>query len=201
MDENLSRKPNQLIKESSPYLLQHAYNPVNWYPWGEEALQRALAEDKPIFLSVGYSSCHWCHVMAHESFENEEIAEIMNENFVSIKVDREERPDIDDIYQRACQLTTGTGGWPLSVFLTPTQKPYYVGTYFPVTNRHGLPSFGTILIKLSDVYKNRKNEVISSTEEFMQALKETSMDVSAQEWGTLEKSMLDEASSNSPSYG
>ena len=139
--------------------------------------------------------------MAHESFENDEIAKIMNENFVSIKVDREERPDIDDIYQRACQLTTGTGGWPLSVFLTPTQKPYYVGTYFPVTNRHGLPSFGTILIKLADVYKNRKNEVISSTEEFMQALKDTSMDVSAHEGETLEKSMLDEASSNSPSYG
>ena len=193
MDENLSRKPNQLIKETSPYLLQHAYNPVNWYPWGEEALQTALTEDKPIFLSVGYSSCHWCHVMAHESFENDEIAKIMNENFVSIKVDREERPDIDDIYQRACQLTTGTGGWPLSVFLTPTQKPYYVGTYFPVTNRHGLPSFGTILIKLADVYKNRKNEVISSTEEFMQALKDTSMDVSAHEGETLEKSMLDEA--------
>ena len=130
--------------------------------------------------------------MAHESFENEEIAKIMNENFVSIKVDREERPDIDDIYQRACQLTTGTGGWPLSVFLTPTQKPYYVGTYFPVTNRHGLPSFDTILTKLADVYKNRKNEVISSTEEFMQALKDTSMDVSAHEGETLEKSMLDE---------
>ncbi|HEX9319322.1 MAG TPA: thioredoxin domain-containing protein, partial [Nitrososphaeraceae archaeon] len=118
MNENQLRKPNRLIKETSPYLLQHAYNPVDWYPWGDEALQRSSSEDKPIFLSIGYSSCHWCHVMAHESFENEEIAKIMNEHFVNIKLDREERPDLDDIYQRACQLTSGTGGWPLSVFLT-----------------------------------------------------------------------------------
>ena len=117
MDENLLRKPNQLIKETSPYLLQHAYNPVNWYPWGEEALQTALTEDKPIFLSVGYSSCHWCHVMAHESFENDEIAKIMNENFVSIKVDREERPDIDDIYQKS--LPTHYWNWRMATFSFP----------------------------------------------------------------------------------
>ena len=142
---NSQTKANKLINESSPYLLQHAYNPVNWYPWGEEALQRAQNEDKPIFLSIGYSACHWCHVMAHESFEDETIARIMNENFINIKVDREERPDIDDIYQRICQLSVGTGGWPLSVFLTSDQKPFYVGTYIPKHSRYGIPGFGTIL--------------------------------------------------------
>ena len=112
---------NALIDETSPYLLQHAHNPVNWYPWTKIALDKAISENKPIFLSIGYSSCHWCHVMEHESFENEEIAKIMNENFISIKVDREERPDLDDIYQKVCQMVTGQGGWPLSVFLTPNQ--------------------------------------------------------------------------------
>lgn len=193
MNENQPRKPNRLINETSPYLLQHAYNPVDWYPWGDEALLRARSEDKPIFLSVGYSSCHWCHVMAHESFENEEIAKIMNENFVNIKLDREERPDLDDIYQRACQLTSGTGGWPLSVFLTPTQKPFYVGTYFPASSRQGMPGFGTILLKLADAYKTKKDQVLSSTEEFMQALKETSVDITAQEAERLEKSTIEEA--------
>jgi uncharacterized protein len=193
LNENQLRKPNRLIKETSPYLLQHAYNPVDWYPWGDEALQRASSEDKPIFLSIGYSSCHWCHVMAHESFENEEIAKIMNEHFVNIKLDREERPDLDDIYQRACQLTSGTGGWPLSIFLTPSQKPFYVGTYFPASSRQGMPGFATILLKLADAYKTKKDQVLSSTEEFMQALKETSMDITAQEAERLEKSMLEEA--------
>jgi len=126
---------NKLGNESSPYLLQHAQNPVDWYAWNEEALGRAKKENKPIFLSVGYSSCHWCHVMAHESFEDEETAKIMNENFVNIKVDREERPDLDDIYQKVCQMSTGQGGWPLSVFLTPDQRPFYDGTYFPALIR------------------------------------------------------------------
>ena len=160
MDDNHSsglKKPNRLINETSPYLLQHAYNPVDWYGWNQEALERSKKENKPIFLSIGYSSCHWCHVMAHESFEDNDIAKIMNENFINIKVDREERPDIDDIYQRACQVYTGTGGWPLSAFLTPDQKPFYIGTYFPSENRHGLPGFGTILSRLSDGYKNRRN--------------------------------------------
>jgi uncharacterized protein len=184
--------PNKLINETSPYLLQHAYNPVEWHGWNQEALERSKKEDKPIFLSIGYSSCHWCHVMAHESFEDDEIAKIMNENFINIKVDREERPDIDDIYQRACQMYTGTGGWPLSVFLTPDQRPFYIGTYFPKENRHGLPGFGTILTKLADGYKNRRNEVISSSQEFVTALRESSTDITSDE-SELEKTILNEA--------
>ena len=129
--EKKTPNPNSLIKEKSPYLLQHAYNPVNWHPWNKEALQCAKVEDKPIFLSIGYSTCHWCHVMARESFESEPTASILNENFICIKVDREERPDLDEIYMKAVQMMTGTGGWPLSVFLTPDKKPFYGGTYFP----------------------------------------------------------------------
>ena len=132
---------NRLSQETSPYLQQHAHNPVDWYPWGAEALERARLEDKPIFLSIGYSTCHWCHVMAHESFENEAIAAIMNEHFVNIKVDREERPDLDETYMNAVQLLTGRGGWPLSVFLTPDLKPFYGGTYFPPEDRGGMPGF------------------------------------------------------------
>ncbi|MEA3240522.1 MAG: thioredoxin domain-containing protein, partial [Pseudomonadota bacterium] len=130
---------NRLINEKSPYLLQHADNPVDWYPWGAEALQKAREEDKPIFLSVGYSTCHWCHVMAHESFENEEVASLLNQWFVPIKVDREERPDIDQIYMVACQALTGRGGWPLSVFMTADGKPFFAGTYFPRYSRMGMP--------------------------------------------------------------
>jgi uncharacterized protein YyaL (SSP411 family) len=170
-------KPNRLINESSPYLLQHAHNPVDWYAWGDEALQRAIKEDKPIFISIGYSACHWCHVMAHESFEDEGIARLMNEKFINIKVDREERSDLDDIYQRVAQLATGNGGWPLSVFLTPDQKPFYVGTYFPKDSRYGMPGFGTILIQLSEAYKNRKQEIQSATAEFMNALTNSVQDI------------------------
>ena len=170
-------KPNRLINESSPYLLQHAHNPVDWYAWGDVALQRAIKEDKPIFISIGYSACHWCHVMAHESFEDEGIARLMNEKFINIKVDREERPDLDDIYQRVAQLATGNGGWPLSVFLTPDQKPFYVGTYFPKDSRYGMPGFGTILIQLSEAYKNRKQEIQSATAEFMNALTSSAQDI------------------------
>lgn len=170
-------KPNRLINESSPYLLQHAHNPVDWYAWGDEALQRAIKEDKPIFISIGYSACHWCHVMAHESFEDEGIARLMNEKFINIKVDREERSDLDDIYQRVAQLATGNGGWPLSVFLTPDQKPFYVGTYFPKDSRYGMPGFGTILIQLSEAYKNRKQEIQSATAEFMNALTNSVLDI------------------------
>src|SRR5512143_3360491 len=122
---------NRLASSSSPYLLQHADNPVDWYPWGPEALEKAKREDKPILLSIGYSACHWCHVMEHESFEDEETARLMNENFINIKVDREERPDLDAIYMAALQLTTGSGGWPMTIFLTPDQVPFYCGTYFP----------------------------------------------------------------------
>jgi uncharacterized protein YyaL (SSP411 family) len=193
-----SSKPNRLAMETSPYLLQHADNPVDWYPWSEEALQKARQEDKPVFLSIGYSACHWCHVMAHESFEDEETAKIMNENFINIKVDREERPDLDDIYQRACQLATGTGGWPLSVFLTPDQKPFYVGTYFPKDGNHyGLPGFRTILLQLADAYKNKKQDIQTASSEFIVALSQMAKDVVARSEVTdntsLERSILDEA--------
>ena len=132
---------NHLKGQASPYLLQHADNPVEWYPWGEEAFAKAKREDKPVFLSVGYSTCHWCHVMAHESFENEEIAGILNRYFVSVKVDREERPDIDSVYMAVCQAFTGNGGWPMSVFMTAQQKPFFAGTYFPPAARYGRMGF------------------------------------------------------------
>ena len=144
---------NRLARETSTYLLQHAENPVDWYPWGPEALGRARAENKPIFLSVGYSACHWCHVMEHDSFENADIAGFMNANFVNIKVDREERPDIDDVYQRACQMATGTGGWPLSVFLTPEQEPFHVGTFYPSSDSYGRPGFGSVLRQMSQAWR------------------------------------------------
>ncbi|HEX7274634.1 MAG TPA: thioredoxin domain-containing protein [Nitrososphaeraceae archaeon] len=191
--QNGGNKPNSLVNETSPYLLQHAYNPVEWYSWNDEALERSKNEDKPIFLSVGYSSCHWCHVMAHESFEDNDIAKIMNDNYINIKVDREERPDIDDIYQRACQMYTGTGGWPLSAFLTPDQRPFYIGTYFPKESRHGLPGFGTILLRLADGYKNRRNEVDSSSQEFVTALRESSTDIVTDAETKLENTTINEA--------
>src|SRR5687768_6986886 len=136
---------NRLANETSPYLLQHGDNPVDWYPWGPEALERARAEDRPILLSIGYAACHWCHVMAHESFEDEATAAVMNERFINIKVDREERPDIDGIYMQAVQAMTGHGGWPMTVFLTPAGEPFYGGTYFPPEDRHGMPSFQKVL--------------------------------------------------------
>lgn len=150
---------NRLQHETSPYLLQHKDNPVDWYPWGEEALAQAKATDKPILLSVGYSSCHWCHVMAHESFEDETIAKMMNELFVNIKVDREERPDVDDIYMLAVQAITGRGGWPMTVFLLPDGRPFYGGTYFPPENRYGMPGFKQVLTNLHDAYHNRRADV------------------------------------------
>ncbi|HEU0027366.1 MAG TPA: thioredoxin domain-containing protein [Ktedonobacterales bacterium] len=150
---------NQLIHESSPYLLQHAHNPVDWYPWGEEALTRARAEDKPILLSVGYSACHWCHVMAHESFENEATAALMNENFVNIKVDREERPDIDALYMEATIRMTGGGGWPMTAFLTPDGAPFFTGTYFPPVDRYGAPGFPRLLERVAGWYRERRDEV------------------------------------------
>lgn len=160
------RYTNRLIHETSPYLLQHAHNPVDWYPWGEEALDRARQEDKPILLSVGYSACHWCHVMAHESFENERIAAIMNLNYICIKVDREERPDIDALYMDAVQALTQRGGWPMTVFLRPDGLPFYAGTYFPPEDRHGIPGFPSILLRLAQFYKTRREEVDAQAEEF-----------------------------------
>ncbi len=153
------RQPNRLIDETSPYLLQHAYNPVHWYAWSEEALEAARAQDKPIFLSVGYSACHWCHVMERESFENEATSALMNELFVNIKVDREERPDLDAIYMEAVQAMTGQGGWPMSVFLTPDGQPFYGGTYFPPEPRHGMPSFRQVLQSVSVAYRDRREQV------------------------------------------
>ena len=159
--------PNRLIHESSPYLRQHANNPVDWYPWGGEALERAVREDRPILLSVGYSACHWCHVMERESFEDPSIAALMNEHFVSIKVDREERPDIDSIYMGAVQAMTGQGGWPMTVFLTPDGKPFYGGTYFPPEERGGLPSFPRVLRTMVDVYRNRRGDVVNTTNQLI----------------------------------
>ena len=150
--------PNRLADETSPYLLQHAWNPVDWYPWGPEALARARAEDKPILLSVGYAACHWCHVMAHESFEDAETAALMNEHFVCVKVDREERPDLDGIYMDAVQAMTGQGGWPMTVFLTPEGGPFYAGTYYPKLDRPGLPSFRKVLLAVADAWAGRRED-------------------------------------------
>jgi len=153
---------NNLINETSPYLLQHAHNPVDWYPWGSEALERSRSEDKPILLSIGYSACHWCHVMEHESFENEQIAQLMNDNFVCIKVDREERPDLDAIYMNAVQMMTGHGGWPMTMFLTPDLKPFYGGTYYPPEDRRGMAGFPRVLTAIAESYKQRRAEIESS---------------------------------------
>ena len=150
---------NRLINETSPYLLQHSHNPVDWYPWGDEALAQAKKEDKPILLSIGYSACHWCHVMEHESFENKEIAKLMNDNFVSIKVDREERPDLDSIYMQAVVAMTGRGGWPMTVFLTPEGRPFYSGTYFPPEDRHGMPGFPRVLTSLAEAFRSRRSDI------------------------------------------
>ncbi|HET7341618.1 MAG TPA: thioredoxin domain-containing protein [Methylomirabilota bacterium] len=161
---------NRLAKETSPYLLQHAHNPVDWYPWGEEAFARARAEDKPVLLSVGYSACHWCHVMERESFENPQIAGLMNAGFVSVKVDREERPDVDHIYMQAVQSMTGHGGWPMTVFLTPDGTPFYGGTYFPPQDSHGLPGFPNLLAAISDAWRSRRGEVERSGRELAASL-------------------------------
>ena len=153
--------PNRLADETSPYLLQHANNPVDWYPWGEAALETAKAQQKPIFLSIGYSACHWCHVMEHESFESESIATTLNENFISIKVDREERPDLDHIYMTAVQMLTGRGGWPMSVFLTPELRPFFGGTYWPPTQQRGMPGFDQVLTAVLDAWQNRREQAIA----------------------------------------
>jgi len=162
---------NHLANETSPYLLQHADNPVDWFPWGEEALRKAKAEDKPVFLSIGYSACHWCHVMAHESFEDEGVAAILNERYVSIKVDREERPDLDRIYMNAVQALTGRGGWPMSVFLTPEGQPFYGGTYFPPSPRYGMPAFSDVLLAVSDAWQNRRQELLDGSDQLVAAIK------------------------------
>ena len=169
--------PNRLINETSPYLLQHAHNPVNWYPWGPEALERAKAEDKPILLSIGYSACHWCHVMERESFEDVQVAEIMDESFVCIKVDREERPDLDSIYMSAVQAIAGQGGWPMTVFLTPNGEPFYGGTYFPPEDRHGLPAFPKVVQAMARAYRQDRGDVVRTSTQLLQRMQQVSMTV------------------------
>ncbi len=168
--QHSDRPANRLIRETSPYLLQHAYNPVDWYAWGPEALERARREDKPILISIGYSSCHWCHVMAHESFEDARIAALMNELFVCIKVDREERPDLDHIYMTAVQMLSGHGGWPLTMFLTPAGEPFFGGTYFPPVDRHGMPAFPRVLQGVAQAYREKRDQVRESVEQLRSGL-------------------------------
>src|SRR2546428_8625630 len=158
------RRANRLAGETSPYLLQHANNPVDWYPWGPEALAKARAEDKPIFLSIGYAACHWCHVMERESFEDEATAADLREGFVAIKVDREERPDLDQVYMTAVQAMTGSGGWPMSVFLLPSGEPFYGGTYFPPEDRYGRPGFPRVLLSVAKAYREKREEIAGSAE-------------------------------------
>lgn len=164
---------NQLKNTTSPYLLQHSENPVNWYPWCNEAFEKAKSEDKPVFLSIGYSTCHWCHVMAHESFENEKTAEILNQYFISIKVDREERPDIDSVYMSVCQAFTGSGGWPMSIFMTWDKKPFFAGTYFPPNSHYGIPGFPDLLQAITNQWNNNRNELLASAEQIITHLKST----------------------------
>src|ERR671912_2567419 len=166
--------PNRLAEETSPYLLQHAGNPVDWYPWGEEALTRAREEDKPILLSIGYAACHWCHVMEHESFEDASTAALMNEHFVSVKVDREERPDLDAVYMDAVVALTGQGGWPMTVFLTPAGEPFSGGTYYPPEPRHGMPSFRQVLEAIAEAWRERRGDVSQSAAQLVEAVRRSS---------------------------
>jgi uncharacterized protein YyaL (SSP411 family) len=183
--------PNRLADETSPYLVQHAENPVDWYPWGPEALARASREDKPILLSIGYAACHWCHVMAHESFEDAATARLMNELFINIKVDREERPDLDSIYMQATQAMTGHGGWPMTVFLTPETVPFYTGTYFPPEDRHGMPSFRRVLHAVADAYRSRRGGVEETAAKMRELYASTTMP--ARSTGALTATTLDRA--------
>ncbi|MGA9098071.1 MAG: thioredoxin domain-containing protein [Methanotrichaceae archaeon] len=185
-----SRKPNHLISEKSPYLLQHAYNPVDWYPWGDDAFSRAKQEDKPIFLSVGYSTCHWCHVMAHESFEDPAVAAAMNDAFVSIKVDREERPDIDQVYMAVSLMMTGRGGWPLTIIMTPDKRPFFAATYIPKSGRFGQMGMNELIPTIKNLWKNRRGELLSSADKIIDSLKKTQAGED-QEKGRIKKQKLD----------
>src|SRR5919109_4242788 len=182
--------PNRLALETSPYLLEHANNPVDWYPWGEEALAKAGRENKPILLSIGYSACHWCHVMAHESFEDPATAALMNEHFVSIKVDREERPDLDQVYMRAVQGMTGSGGWPMTVFLLPDGTPFFAGTYFPASDRFGMPAFRRVLTAVAEAFSSRPQEVQATAGQVRAFLQRPAIPLAA---GNLSVELLDEA--------
>jgi uncharacterized protein YyaL (SSP411 family) len=185
---------NRLINETSPYLLQHAHNPVDWYPWSEEAFAEARREGKPLLLSIGYSACHWCHVMEHESFENEAIAKLMNENFVSIKVDREERPDLDQIYMSAVQMMTQHGGWPMTVFLTPEAVPFYGGTYFPPEDRYNMPGFPRVLLSVAQAFREQPEEVTRTAESLLAELRR--LNIGNESNDLLTSSLLDAAHRN-----
>ncbi len=189
---NKPKFANRLVRETSPYLLQHAYNPVDWFAWGDEAFEKAKREDKPILISIGYSACHWCHVMEHESFESEETARIMNENFVSIKVDLEERPDVDQIYMTFVQLTTGHGGYPLNVFLTPDKIPFFGGTYFPPLPRYQMPSFPQILTSVAEAYQNRRDELMQSANQVLGEIRRVGL-TEVSSGAELSKDQLDSA--------
>ncbi|MDD3248367.1 MAG: thioredoxin domain-containing protein [Methanosarcina sp.] len=184
------RKPNRLINEKSPYLLQHAYNPVDWYPWGEEAFEKARKENKPVFLSVGYSTCHWCHVMAHESFEDEEVARLMNEAFVSIKVDREERPDIDNIYMTVCQIILGRGGWPLNIIITPDKKPFFAGTYIPKKSRFNQTGMLELVPRIKEIWNQQHEDVLDSAEKITSTIQNMIIESAGE---GLEKEIIKEA--------
>jgi uncharacterized protein YyaL (SSP411 family) len=196
-------KPNRLIHEKSPYLLQHAFNPVDWYPWGDDAFARAKKENKPIFLSVGYSTCHWCHVMEEESFENPEIAALLNRWFICIKVDREERPDIDQLYMAATQAMTGSGGWPMSVFLFPDGKPFYAGTYFPPQAMYGRPGFADVLTGIHEAWENKRTDLNSAATQLVGELEKRSKTSGV---GKLDKDIMTQAYTGfekdyNPAYG
>ncbi len=186
---------NHLIHETSPYLLEHAHNPVNWYPWGEEAFAKAKVEDKPIFLSVGYSACHWCHVMAHESFEDETVAEYLNNSFVSVKVDREERPDVDGVYMRACQAMTGSGGWPMSVFLSTDKLPFFAGTYFPKD------SFIQILEAISKAWKHDLESLLENGQQLAKAVDQKTANRAVKSETLIEKALTEYENSFDTAYG
>lgn len=176
-----NKQANRLVREKSPYLLQHAHNPVDWYPWGEEAFTKAKEEDKPIFLSIGYSTCHWCHVMERESFEDEEVAKVLNDNFVAVKVDREERPDIDHIYMNVCQALNGSGGWPLTIIMTPDKNPFFAGTYFPKRARMGYPGVLEVLEKIIESWSTQRESLLDASEEILEHIKSDSAADSAGE--------------------
>jgi uncharacterized protein len=180
---SMSKYTNKLVEEKSPYLLQHAHNPVNWYAWGEEAFARALKEDKPIFLSIGYSTCHWCHVMEHESFEDEDVAELMNQDFIAIKVDREERPDLDNVYMTVCQMMTGSGGWPLTIIMTPDKKPFFAGTYIPKQSRYGRMGMMELLPRVAELWRDDRQKLLKSADKIVAHLSDSAVETAGAELG------------------
>ncbi len=190
LEKRKNAKSNRLIREKSPYLLQHAYNPVDWYPWGTEAFEKATSEDKPVFLSIGYSTCHWCHVMEKESFEDPEVASLMNQAFVSIKVDREERPDLDHLYMTVCQMMTGSGGWPLTIVMTPEKKPFFAATYLPKGNRFGRTGMMELVPRIREIWRTRRPDVLESARSVTSALRSMEKETSGHE---LDRSVLDRA--------